>query len=188
GSRMLQFASFGFDAGVWETMMALCSGATLAIPADTVRQEPRYLWHYLEEQAITHACLTPALLREGTDLPEMTIRPTLILGGEAPSATLLQALSRRATVFNAYGPTEITVCATTWRCPSDYTEGVIAIGRPTVNTQVYLLNTDGQPVPLGAVGELYIGGIGVARGYLNRPDLTAERFLADPFSDKPDAR
>ncbi|MER2473044.1 AMP-binding protein [Photorhabdus laumondii] len=77
---------------------------------------------------------------------------------------------------------------TTWRCPPDYTEGVIAIGRPTVNTQVYLLNTDGQPVPLGAVGELYIGGIGVARGYLNRPDLTAERFLADPFSDKPDAR
>ncbi|WP_112872345.1 MULTISPECIES: non-ribosomal peptide synthetase, partial [unclassified Photorhabdus] len=188
GSRMLQFASFGFDAGVWETMMALCSGATLAIPADTVRQEPRYLWHYLEERAITHACLTPALLREGTDLPEMTIRPTLILGGEAPSTTLLQALCRRATVFNAYGPTEITVCAATWRCPSDYTEGVIAIGRPTANTQIYLLNTDGQPVPLGAVGELYIGGIGVARGYLNRPDLTAERFLADPFSDKPDAR
>ncbi|MBS9426295.1 amino acid adenylation domain-containing protein, partial [Photorhabdus caribbeanensis] len=188
GSRMLQFASFGFDASVWETMMALCSGAILAIPADTVRQEPRYLWHYLEEQAITHACLTPALLREGTDLPKMTIRPTLILGGEAPSATLLQALSRRATVFNAYGPTEITVCAAAWRCPSDYAEGVIAIGRPTANTQVYLLNTDGQPVPLGAVGELYIGGVGVARGYLNRPDLTAERFLADPFSDKSDAR
>ncbi len=188
GSRMLQFASFGFDAGVWETMMALCSGATLTIPADTVRQEPRYLWHYLEEQAITHACLTPALFREGTDVPEMTIRPTLILGGEAPSATLLQALSRRATVFNAYGPTEITVCAATWRCPSDYTEGVIAIGRPTANTQIYLLNTDGQPVPLGAVGELYIGGVGVARGYLNRPDLTAERFLADPFSGKSNAR
>uniref|UniRef100_UPI0036DC5A5C non-ribosomal peptide synthase/polyketide synthase n=1 Tax=Photorhabdus sp. RM322S TaxID=3342825 RepID=UPI0036DC5A5C len=188
GSRMLQFASFGFDASVWETMMALCSGATLAIPADTVRQDSRHLWHYLEEQAITHACLTPALLREGTDLPEIAIRPTLILGGEAPSATLLQALSRRATVFNAYGPTEITVCAATWRCPSDYTEGVIAIGRPTANTQVYLLNTVSQPVPLGAVGELYIGGMGVARGYLNRPDLTAERFLADPFSDKPDAR
>ncbi|ETS33665.1 non-ribosomal peptide synthase, partial [Photorhabdus khanii NC19] len=188
GSRMLQFASFGFDASVWETMMALCSGATLAIPADTVRQEPRYLWHYLEEQAITHACLTPALLREGTDLPEIAIRPTLILGGEAPSATLLQALCRRATVFNAYGPTEITVCAATWRCPSDYTEGVIAIGRPTANTQVYLLNTDGQPVPLGAVGELYIGGVGVARGYLNRPDLTEERFLANPFSREPDAR
>ncbi|MBS9426318.1 non-ribosomal peptide synthetase, partial [Photorhabdus caribbeanensis] len=188
GSRMLQFASFGFDAGVWETMMALCSGATLVIPADTVRQDPRYLWHYLEEQAITHACLTPALLREGTDVPEMTIRPTLILGGEAPNAVLLQALSRRATVFNAYGPTEITVCAATWRCPSDYTEGVIAIGRPTANTRVYLLNTDGQPVPLGAVGELYIGGVGVARGYLNRPDLTAERFLTDPFSGELDAR
>uniref|UniRef100_UPI0030833345 amino acid adenylation domain-containing protein n=1 Tax=Photorhabdus temperata TaxID=574560 RepID=UPI0030833345 len=188
GSRMLQFASFGFDASVWETLMALCSGAILSIPADAVRQDPRYLWHYLEEQAITHACLTPALLREGTDVPEMTIRPTLILGGEVPSAALIQALSRRATVFNAYGPTEITVCAVTWRCPSDYTEGVIAIGRPTANTRVYLLNTDGQPVPLGAVGELYIGGVGVARGYLNRPDLTAERFLADPFSGEPDAR
>ncbi|WP_350306988.1 amino acid adenylation domain-containing protein [Photorhabdus viridis] len=187
-SRMLQFASFGFDAGVWEIMMALCSGATLAIPADTVRQDPSYLWRYLEEQAITHACLTPALLREGIDLPVMTIKPTLILGGEVPSAALLRALSQRATVFNAYGPTEITVCAATWCCPSDYTDGVIAIGRPTANTRVYLLSTDGQPVPLGAVGELYIGGMGVARGYLNRPDLTAERFLPDPFSGEPDAR
>ncbi|NHB90301.1 thioesterase domain-containing protein, partial [Photorhabdus tasmaniensis] len=100
---------------------------------------------------------------------------------------LLRALSHRATVFNAYGPTEITVCAAVWRCPSDYTDGVIAIGRPTANTPVYLLNTDGQPVPLGAVGELYIGGVGVARGYLNRPELTAERFLTDPFSETADA-
>ncbi|WP_350304365.1 amino acid adenylation domain-containing protein [Photorhabdus viridis] len=188
GNRMLQFASFGFDASAWEIMMALTAGATLDIPVDTVRQDPRQLWRYLEEQGVTHACLTPALLREGADLPVMTIKPTLILGGEAPSAALLQALSRQATLFNAYGPTEITVCATAWRCPSDYTNGVIPIGRPTANTQIYLLDTHGQPVPLGAVGELYIGGAGVARGYLNRSDLTVERFLADPFSDDPDAR
>nr|WP_036774510.1 non-ribosomal peptide synthetase [Photorhabdus australis] len=187
-SRMLQFASFGFDASVWEIMMALCGGATLDIPADTVRQDSLRLWHYLEQQAVTHACLTPALLRDGADLPEITIKPTLILGGEAPGTTLLQALSGRATLFNAYGPTEITVCATTWRCPSDYTEALIPIGRPTANTYVYLLDAYGQPVPLGAVGELYLGGIGVARGYLNRSDLTAERFLTDPFSDTPDAR
>ncbi|KMJ43864.1 hypothetical protein AB204_17330 [Xenorhabdus khoisanae] len=187
-SRMLQFASFGFDASVWEIMMALCGGATLDIPADTVRQDPLRLWHYLEEQAVTHACLTPALLGDGADLPEINIRPTLILGGEAPSAALIQALHGRATLFNAYGPTEITVCATTWRCPADYTDTLIPIGRPTANTCVYLLDACGQPVPLGAVGELYIGGDGVARGYLNRPDLTAERFLTDPFSRTPDAR
>ncbi|PHM74457.1 non-ribosomal peptide synthetase [Xenorhabdus kozodoii] len=187
-SRMLQFASFGFDASVWEIMMALCAGATLDIPADTVRQDPLRLWHYLETQAVTHACLTPALLRDGADLPAITIKPTLILGGEAPSAALLQALCGRATLFNAYGPTEITVCATTWRCPADYMDTLTPIGRPTANTCVYLLDAAGQPVPLGAVGELYIGGEGVARGYLNRPDLTAERFLTDPFSQTPDAR
>ncbi|KOY63119.1 hypothetical protein AM629_05190 [Photorhabdus heterorhabditis] len=187
-SRMLQFASFGFDASVLEIMIALCGGATLDIPADTVRQDPLRLWHYLEQQAVTHACLTPALLRDGADLPEIAIKPTLILGGEAPGTALLQALRGRATVFNAYGPTEITVCATTWRCPPDYTETLIPIGRPTANTYAYLLDAYGQPVPLGAVGELYLGGIGVARGYLNRSDLTAERFLTDPFSDTPDAR
>ncbi|WP_387464671.1 amino acid adenylation domain-containing protein, partial [Photorhabdus sp. RM323S] len=187
-SRVLQFASFGFDAGVWETMMALCSGATLAIPADTIRQDPLHLWHYLEEQSVTHACLTPALLRDGANLPEITIRPTLILGGDVPSAELFQALCGRATLFNAYGPTEITVCATTWRCPSDYISGVISIGRPTANTRIYLLDTHGQPVPLGAVGELYVGGVGVARGYLNRPELTTERFLIDSFSETVDAR
>ncbi|BET95408.1 amino acid adenylation domain-containing protein [Xenorhabdus taiwanensis] len=188
GNRVLQFASFGFDASVWETMMALTAGASLAIPADTVRQDPYRLWHYLEEQAVTHACLTPALLRDGADLPTLTIKPTVILGGEAPSPALLQTLNRQATLFNAYGPTEITVCATHWRCPLNYTEALAPIGRPTANTRIYLLDDCGQPVPLGAVGELYIGGVGVARGYLNLPDLTDERFLADPFSEAIDAR
>ncbi|WP_219847638.1 non-ribosomal peptide synthase/polyketide synthase [Photorhabdus hindustanensis] len=187
-SRMLQFASFGFDASVWEIMIALSSGASLAIPADTVRQDPYHLWSYLEEQAVTHACLTPALLRDGTDLPAITIKPTLVLAGEAPSVALLQAMSGRVNLFNAYGPTEMTVCATTWHCPPDYTDTEVSIGRPIANTRVYLLDADGQPVPLGGVGELYIGGAGVARGYLNRPELTAERFLADPFSHASDAR
>ncbi len=128
-SRLLQFASFGFDASVWEIMMALCGGATLDIPVDTVRQDPQRLWRYLEERRVTHACLTPALLRDGADLPAITIKPTLILGGEAPSAALLQALRGRATLFNAYGPTEITVCATCWHCPPDYTDMLIPIGR-----------------------------------------------------------
>ncbi len=188
GSRMLQFASLSFDASIWEIMMALGSGASLVIAADLIRQDLPGLWHYLEQQAVTHACLTPALLRDGGDLPALTVTPTVILGGEAPSTALFQALCRRATLFNAYGPTEITVCATTWRCPPDYTDTLVPIGHPTANTQIYLLDAYGQLVPLGAEGELYIGGAGVARGYLNRPELTAERFLADPFSEMPDAR
>ncbi|KER04351.1 photoditritide non-ribosomal peptide synthetase [Photorhabdus temperata] len=187
-SRVLQFASFSFDASVSEMMTALSGGASLVIPADTVRQDPVRLWHYLEEQKMTHVLLTPALLQEGSDLPALTIKPTLVLGGETPSAALLQVLCSRVNLFNDYGPTEITVCATTWHCPSDYTETGGSIGRPTANTQVYLLDAYGQPVPLGVVGELYIGGVGVTRGYLNRPELTAERFLTDPFSDVPGAR
>ncbi|TDB41040.1 amino acid adenylation domain-containing protein, partial [Photorhabdus luminescens] len=187
-SRMLQFASFSFDASVWEIMITLSSGASLIIPADTVRQDPNRLWRYLEEQSVTHACLTPALLHDGADLPMITTIPTLVLAGEAPSTALLQALRGRVNLFNAYGPTEITVCATTWHCPSDYTNTTVPIGHPTANTQVYLLDAYGQPVPLGVVGEIYIGGAGVARGYLNRSDLTTERFLIDPFSNKPDAR
>ncbi|MBD2816813.1 AMP-binding protein, partial [Xenorhabdus sp. Flor] len=172
-SRVLQFTSLSFDASVWEIMMALCSGATLNIPAGAaVRQDPLALWRYFEEHAITHAFLTPVLLQDGADIPEFTIKPTLILGGEAPNTGLIQALRSRVTLFNAYGPTEITVCATSWHCPSDYRGTEVPIGRPTANTQIYLLDAERQLVPLGATGELYIGGVGVARGYLNRPELT----------------
>nr|WP_319925023.1 non-ribosomal peptide synthetase [Xenorhabdus sp. Reich] len=187
-SRILQFVSLGFDVSVSEIMTALSAGACLVIPDDSVRQDSHCFWHYLEKHAVTHACLTPALLRDGADLASLTVKPTLILGGETPSAVLLRALCERVTLFNDYGPTEVTVCAMAWRCPSDYSDTRVLIGRPTANTRGYLLNADGQPVPLGSVGELYIGGAGVARGYLNRPELTAERFLVDPFSNTPDAR
>ncbi|PHM60990.1 non-ribosomal peptide synthetase [Xenorhabdus ishibashii] len=94
-------------------------------------------------------------------------------------------------MLNAYGPTEITVCATLYSCASS--DGSSAdnpppIGRPIANTRIYILDAHGQPVPRGVAGEIYIAGAGVARGYLNRPELTAERFLADPFSSEPDAR
>ena len=94
----------------------------------------------------------------------------------------------RLLLFNAYGPTETTVCATAWAGSHDLSGEVVPIGRPIANTRIYLLDVHGQPVPLGAVGELYIGGAGVARGYLNRPELTAERFLADPFCESEGSR
>ncbi|MGY3698971.1 non-ribosomal peptide synthetase component F/aryl carrier-like protein [Bradyrhizobium sp. USDA 3240] len=88
-----------------------------------------------------------------------------------------------ASIVNAYGPTEGTVCATTWSCPDEFDGAIVPIGRPIANARVYLLDAYGAPVPFGAAGELYIGGAGVARGYLNRPELTAERFIASPFVD-----
>ncbi|KAF9394391.1 hypothetical protein CPC16_011446, partial [Podila verticillata] len=187
-SRVLQFASFSFDASVSEIVMTFSSGAALFLPPDTARRDQHALCNYLTSHAITHATLPPALLQNGAELFKLSIPLTLILAGEAPSATLIQTLSEQHIVFNAYGPTEASVCATAWRSSRDFSAQIIPIGQPIANTRLYLLDTYGQPVPLGAVGELYIGGAGVARGYLNRPELTAERFVRDPFSDKDDAR
>ncbi|WP_338874868.1 non-ribosomal peptide synthase/polyketide synthase [Mycetohabitans endofungorum] len=188
-SRILQFASLGFDVNASETFIALNSGASLYLPPDTARHDRTELWRYLEKHAITYADIPPALLQAGDDLPHLNIPLTLILGGEAPSATLLRNLVRQgAVVFNAYGPTETTICSTVWRGSQDFNGEVVPIGRPLANTRIYLLDAHGQPVPLGAVGELYIGGVGVARGYLNRTELTAERFVPDPFCGVENAR
>ncbi|KAF9388086.1 hypothetical protein CPC16_006705, partial [Podila verticillata] len=187
-SRVLQFASFSFDVSVWEIVMALGCGAGLYLPPDTVRLDRNKLWDYLAKHTITHATLPPALLQNGEDLPRLDTPLTLILAAEAPSTTLLRNLIHQCAVFNAYGPTETTAGTTVWRCSRDFSSEVVPIGRPIANTRLYLLDANSQPVPSGAVGELYIGGAGVTRGYLNRPELTAECFLPDPFSDLEDAR
>ncbi|UAW63736.1 amino acid adenylation domain-containing protein [Mycoavidus sp. HKI] len=187
-SRVLQFASISFDVSIWEMLVALSCGASLYLPPETIRHDRDKLWDYLAGQAITHVILPPALLQGGEILPSLSTPLTMVLTGEAPSATLLQNLSRQGTVFNAYGPTE-THAVTVWPAASSALDhGVLSIGRPIANTRLYVLDARGQPVPLGAVGELYIGGVGVARGYLDQLELTAERFLRDPFSEYEDAR
>ncbi|WP_456858073.1 non-ribosomal peptide synthetase [Bradyrhizobium sp. USDA 4515] len=178
-SRVVQFASIGFDASAWELVMAFGSGAALHLPADEMRQASNKLSDYLRSEAITHATLPPALLPASKNLGCLASQ-VLILAGELPKAELIRSLAP-ASIVNAYGPTETTVCATVWNCPADFDGTVVPIGRPIANTRVYLLDGHGAPVPFGAVGELYIGGAGVARGYLNRPELTAERFIASPF-------
>ncbi|WQO95369.1 amino acid adenylation domain-containing protein (plasmid) [Sinorhizobium medicae] len=116
----------------------------------------------------------------------------LVIGGEALSSStveLWRQIQPAARMVNEYGPTEAVVGCAFHDIPADLSASTnVPIGRPIANTRIYLLDGHGQPVPFGAVGELYIGGAGVARGYLNRPDLTAERFLADPFSGKAGAR
>ncbi|MDN7805545.1 non-ribosomal peptide synthetase [Burkholderia gladioli] len=187
-SRILQFASCAFDASVWEVVMALGCGATLYLPFTALLKDRAALLRYLEQHRITHATLPPALLQGDSAVLDPELALTLILAGEAPGPGLFQALAEHHVVFNAYGPTESTVCATLWRCPPGFTGETIPIGKPIANTRIYLLDAHGQPVPLGTVGELHIGGDGLARGYLNRPELTAERFLDDPFDPRPGAR
>ncbi len=178
-SRVVQFASIAFDASAWELVMAFGSGAALHLPAEEIRQASSKLSDYLQSEAITHATLPPALLQTSKDPNGLAVQ-VLILAGELPKPELIRSLTP-ASIVNAYGPTEATVCATIWTCPADFNGSVVPIGRPIANTRVYLLDGHGAPVPFGAVGELYIGGAGVARGYLNRPELTAERFIASPF-------
>ena len=189
--RVLQFASLNFDLSVMEIFTALSSGASLHLLEDHTRLDRRELWGYLEQHMITQAILPPAILRECKDSPPLSARLTLISTGEELSATLVRDLQRlipNGCIVNECGATEVTVNATSWRCPRNFNGDAVPIGRPFANMTIYLLDKYRQPVPMGAVGELYIGGVGVARGYLNRPELTATVFLPDSFDGDKDAR
>ncbi|MFJ4584738.1 amino acid adenylation domain-containing protein, partial [Streptomyces echinatus] len=177
-SRVLQFASASFDAMFWEWCMALLTGATLVLAVGERLVPGRALAELATEHRITHATIPPAALATMAvdSLPTVT---TLVVAGEAPSATVVADWSRDRTMINAYGPTESTVCAT-MSGPLTGTD-TPPIGRPITNTQVFVLDAGLAPVPAGVVGELYLAGAGLARGYLNRPGLTAERFVANPF-------
>ncbi|XP_031639847.1 uncharacterized protein LOC116351838, partial [Contarinia nasturtii] len=186
--RILQFASCSFDASLWENLMALTSRACLCIPNEDVRLTVSALISFINADKITHATLPPALFKNTQDVNRLIGLHTLILSGEVPPLPLLQTVVAHTTVINAYGPTETTICANTWSCPVDFVNHSIPIGRPLSNIRLYLLDEQGEPVPLGTEGELYIGGAGVARGYFNRPKHTTKSFLPDPFSENATAR
>ncbi|MDC9603589.1 non-ribosomal peptide synthetase [Xenorhabdus griffiniae] len=185
-SRVLQFASNSFDACIWESCMALMAGGRLYLAKRADLLPGTILSRYLTEQAISHVLLSPTALAAMDSLPD-TLQ-TLLVGGEACPSTLIKRWSLGRQMLNAYGPTETTVCATLYPCVATAADNPPPIGRPIANTRIYILDAHGQPVPRGVTGEIYIAGAGVARGYLNRPELTAERFLTDPFVSQPDAR
>ncbi|MBP1143283.1 amino acid adenylation domain-containing protein [Pseudomonas sp. PvP027] len=177
GSHTASVAGFGFDAMAWEVWPALCTGATLHLPpADVSNEQIDALLDWWIAQPLQVAFLpTPvAEYAFSRGLTHPTLR-TLLIGGDR-----LRQFQRDPgfTVINNYGPTEATVVATSGRLLPD---GSLDIGTPIANTRVYLLDEHQQLVPLGVAGELYVAGAGVARGYLNRPEMTAERFLRDPF-------
>jgi len=183
--RVLQFASFSFDASVSETFMALLNGATLYLAPQETLAAATELHRLLREAAITTVTLPPTMLRL-LDPGGLDNLRTVISAGEACDPEIVVRWANNRLFVNAYGPTEATVGPTLCRVselPAAVWERAAPIGRPIDNTLIYLLDADLQPVPVGAPGEICIGGVGLARGYHNRPDLTAEKFIPNPFSD-----
>ncbi|MFP2907012.1 amino acid adenylation domain-containing protein, partial [Pyxidicoccus sp. 3LFB2] len=178
GDTVLQFASVSFDMAVQEVFSALVSGDTLCLARRESLVPGPELASLLRARRISAAILSPpalAALPEG-DYPDLK---TVMVGGEASPESLVARWSAGRRYINGYGPTEATIYATCTPC----TAGTpVTLGRPIGNMRVYLLDARLQPVPRGVAGELYLGGVGVARGYLGRPELTAERFIPDPFS------
>ncbi|WP_237574112.1 amino acid adenylation domain-containing protein, partial [Mycetohabitans sp. B7] len=192
--RVAFAANPAFDASTFEVWAPLLNGATVVvIDHDTVLM-PAAFAHTLCEQRISILWLTVGLFNQMAAQVDTAFSQlkALIVGGDVLDARWVAQVMRESPpeqLINGYGPTESTTFATTYKITSvPETNASIPIGRPIANTCVYLLDAHGQPVPLGAIGELYIGGAGVARGYLNRPALTAERFVPDPFSDEAGAR
>ncbi|WP_051300126.1 non-ribosomal peptide synthetase, partial [Methylobacter luteus] len=185
--RATQLAGLAFDASAWETWPYLLAGACLHLVRPEMLGQPEALWQQLADDRITVAFMpTPlAELMLAAPRPEHLALRCLLAGGDRlhgyPPAGLPFEL------VNNYGPTENSVVSTSCPVPAGK-EGLPPIGKPIANTRVYLLDPQLEPVPVGVMGELYVGGAGLARGYLNRPELTAERFIQDPFSDEPEAR
>lgn len=179
GDGVLQFASFAFDCSVGDMLMALCSGAALVIrPQDCLAGHE--LGALIERTGATHVTIPPQVLAALPPAKYRTLR-TIATAGDVLTGQLVDQWAPGRRMFNAYGPTEATVDAVA----TEVSAGVQAppIGRPVVNTQVYVLDADLRPVPVGQEGELFIAGAGLARGYLRQPGLTAERFLPCPFGD-----
>ncbi|MBV9772554.1 MAG: amino acid adenylation domain-containing protein, partial [Gemmatimonadetes bacterium] len=186
GGRVLQTSAVGFDVSVLDVFAALLFGSALYFADREALLAPERLVALLREREIATWMVTPALLETlpEVDLPALR---TLVVGGDRCSARAAGAWSAGRRMVNIYGPTECTIFATSYTCPPGVAESP-PIGWPAADARVYVLDAWGEPVAGGVPGELYIGGSGVARGYLGRPELTAEKFLPDPFAAEPGAR
>ncbi|MDX7988705.1 amino acid adenylation domain-containing protein [Xenorhabdus sp. 12] len=191
---MVHCANISFDAATWEVWSGLVHGARILLIPEKTLLHPAEFGQCLSSEGASALFLTTALFNQyaGLIAPSLSGLRYVLFGGEQAdnrSAIRLRAEHAPEHLLHVYGPTETTTFATTYEIPLIENEDrKLPIGRPISNTRIYILDKQGQPVPVGAAGEIHIGGDGVARGYLNRPDLTAERFLPDPFSPLPEAR
>ncbi|MDA3927423.1 MAG: amino acid adenylation domain-containing protein, partial [Prolixibacteraceae bacterium] len=181
--KILQFASYVFDASVFEIFIAITNGGELHITPNEIRQDATLLCEYIDDNNINTALIPPTIVSR-MPYKKLSNFSTLIVGGEACSEKLMQQWNKDRILINAYGPTEDTVCATMHKYANN--DNHTNIGKPISNNKAYILNTFNSPVPIGVAGELHIGGAGLARGYLYRPELTQECFISNPFATETD--
>ncbi len=191
--RFLHKASFSFDISVWEMFAPLLAGARMIMARSGGQRENSYLIRLIAENQITVAHFCPSHLQlflEEPGLERCRSLRRVFCGGEVLDVDLQARFFARlnAELINQYGPTETTVDVTFYRIVNQSKHGVVPIGRPISNTQIYLLDRHLQPVPMGVPGELHVGGVGLARGYLDDDQFTAEKFIPNPFSTEPGAR
>jgi amino acid adenylation domain-containing protein/non-ribosomal peptide synthase protein (TIGR01720 family) len=190
---VLQKTPFSFDASVWEFYAPLLAGARLLMAKPGGHQEGSYLVEVMSRNQVTTLQLVPTLLRmllEEKELESCDRLRRVYYGGAPIGVDLQRQFHARldADLINLYGPTETTIQVASWVSERTQAEGAIPIGRPINNAQLHILDRRMQPVPAGVNGELYIGGVCLGRGYFNRPDMTAEKYLPNPFSREKGAR
>ncbi|MGI9290684.1 MAG: non-ribosomal peptide synthase/polyketide synthase [Gammaproteobacteria bacterium] len=193
GDKVLQKTPFSFDVSVWEFFWPLQNGAELVVANPGDHKDSAKLASLIQQHEITTLHFVPSMLQAFLQDPQANQCESLqrvICSGEALPRDLQSRFHQQlnAELHNLYGPTEAAIDVTYWACQPDDPRASVPIGRPVANTSIYIVDQQGVPVPAGIAGELWIGGIQVARGYVNRPELTAERFISDPFSDDPNAR
>ncbi|MDG1462419.1 MAG: amino acid adenylation domain-containing protein [Gammaproteobacteria bacterium] len=186
--RVLQKTPFSFDVSVWEFFWPLITGAELIIAKPGGHRDSTYLAEIIKTQQITTTHFVPSMLQVFLQDAASTGCSSLkrvFCSGEALPYDLQRRFFMRiegAALHNLYGPTEAAIDVTYWNCERDTKERIVPIGHPTANTKLYVVDNSHKRVALGVPGELWISGVQVARGYVNRPELTAERFIADPFT------
>jgi amino acid adenylation domain-containing protein/thioester reductase-like protein len=192
----LQHTPLSFDASLWEIFLPFAAGARLVVARPGDHRDAAALARAVVEEQVTVLQVVPSLLGPLLDEPGMAARGSLrrlVSGGEAlPGPLAREALARLdVELWNLYGPTECAIDATAWRCGAAERRGLprsVPIGRPLQGVRVRVLDRRQEISPLGVPGELCVGGVGLARGYLSRPDLTAERFIPDPYGKQPGER
>ncbi|RAM48768.1 MAG: non-ribosomal peptide synthetase [Hapalosiphonaceae cyanobacterium JJU2] len=185
--RVLQKTPFSFDVSVWEFFWPLITGARLIIAQPGGHKDSSYLINTIIQEEITTSHFVPSMLQvflQAKGVENCQSLKRVITSGEALPVSLQERFFERlgCELHNLYGPTEAAIDVTFWQCQPQSQYQTVPIGRPIANTQIYILDQHLQPVPVGVVGELYIGGVGVARGYWRRPELTTERFVSNPFA------
>ena len=193
-SRFLLLSSFAFDSSVAGIFWTLCQGGTLVLPPQRLEQDMEQLATFIAHNQITHTLCLPSLyslLLTYAPTEQLQSLQTVIVAGETCGRSLsLQHHTQlsHTLLYNEYGPTEATVWSSVYPIVKPIETSQVPIGRPIPNTQIYLLDANLQPVPIGIAGEIYIGGEGITQGYVNQPERTNESFIPHPFSSDSQSR